>query len=127
STLRYRGSTRFPNSASKEHRSFGLTDAGGCSTTGRQRIESGVGFAARNGEVEQVADADGERNQAEGRGGPGFRLVHDAGDHSKGRHVANRAANQKNGVLAGTRGWRNRFLERNSDAASDSGHALIGL
>ena len=62
-----------------------------------------VRFAAREREVQQIADADGKRNEAEGRGDPRVGLMGNAGDHAEGGHEADGTADEKNGVLAGTR------------------------
>src|SRR5215475_5257498 len=89
--------------------------------------ESRMSFAAREREIEQVADADGQRNQAKGSGGPGFRFVHNTSDQTERGHKTDGPADEKNGVLAGTRRGSDRFFERNRNATSDGRHALVGL
>src|SRR5262249_27140309 len=85
----------------------------------------GVRFAACDGEIEQVADSDRKRDEAERSSGPGFRFVHDPGDYAEGGHEADGAADQENSVFAGTSGRRNFFRKRNGHSTRDGRHALI--
>jgi hypothetical protein len=48
-------------------------------------------------EVNEIADADGERNDAKRGGHPRFRLVPYLSDQSKRQDVTERSAHQKNG------------------------------
>src|SRR5712691_7925882 len=55
----------------------------------------GVQVAADECEIDEVADADGQRDDANGRGSPGVGLTLDLRDEAEGDDKANRATSQQ--------------------------------
>ena len=85
-----------------------------------------AGVAADQGEVEEVADADGERDDGEGGGDPDFGVVLDLGDEAEGSDDAEGAGAEKNCGAARTGGFGKVGNHGDFYAAGHGGEALLG-
>src|ERR1700687_4106476 len=82
----------------------------------RMLLLRSVQVAADQREVDEVADADGQRNNAERRGGPGIVLVLDLRDKAERDDEADRAAGQQDARATRTRGLRELRFHGDADS-----------
>src|SRR5262249_22322264 len=91
-----------------------------------QDLAGGLGIPAKQGPVYEIADTDGERNAAEGRDDPGFRLARDSSNDSERDDEADRSGNEKNAAAAGASRLIELGFGGNGYTAGDGGHTLFG-
>src|ERR1700731_1814345 len=88
-------------------------------------LAGGMEIAADQGGVQEIADADGEGDDAEGGGDPSVGFSLDLGDEAEGENVADGGADQQDARAAGTRGFGKLGDHGNACSSGDGGEALF--